>query len=100
MSRSFSTLARSQGWGARARRGMVAQLNSLRVIGTRQRKLDGKDRVMGRTVYASDLRLPGMLAGKILRSPHPHARILAIDVTAAQRLPGVRAVIQPGAVAR
>jgi CO/xanthine dehydrogenase Mo-binding subunit len=73
-------------------------LSELKVIGTRQRKLDGKDRVMGRTVYASDLRLPGLLAGKILRSPHPHARIRSVDVRAAERYPGVLAVVHAGNV--
>src|SRR5262245_57698606 len=53
---------------------------------------------MGRTVYASDLRPPGTLAGKILRSPHPHARIRSIDVSAAERYPGVRAVVHAGNV--
>jgi xanthine dehydrogenase molybdenum-binding subunit len=72
--------------------------DELRVIGTRQRKLDGRDRVLGRTAYVSDLRLPGMLAGRILRSPHPHARIRSIDVTAAERAPGVHAVIHAGNV--
>ena len=53
---------------------------------------------MGRTAYVSDLRLPGMLVGRILRSPHPHARIRGVDVTAAERLPGVHAVIHAGSV--
>jgi len=73
-------------------------VSELRVIGTSQRKLDGKERVMGRTAYASDLRLPGMLAGKILRSPHPHARIRSVDVAAAERHPGVVAVVHAGNV--
>ncbi len=73
-------------------------MSELRVIGTRQRKLDGKDKVMGRTAFVSDLRLPGMLAGKILRSPHAHARIRSIDVAAAERHPGVRAVVHAGNV--
>ena len=73
-------------------------MSELRVIGTRQRKLDGKDKVLGRTEYASDLRLPGMLVGKILRSPHAHARVRAIDVSAAERLPGVQAVVHAGNV--
>jgi xanthine dehydrogenase molybdenum-binding subunit len=68
-------------------------VTELRVVGSRQRKLDGKDKVLGRTVYATDLQLPGMLVGKILRSPHPHARVRAIDVGAAERVPGVHAVI-------
>jgi xanthine dehydrogenase molybdenum-binding subunit len=73
-------------------------VSELRIIGSRQRKLDGKDRVMGRTAYVSDLRLPGMLAGKILRSPHAHARIHSIDVAAAERSPGVVAVVHAGTV--
>lgn len=73
-------------------------MSELRVIGTRQRKLDGKDKVLGRTEYASDLRLPGMLVGKILRSPHAHARVHAIDVSAAERIPGIHAVIHAGNV--
>ena len=67
-------------------------MSELRVIGTRQRKLDGRDRVTGRTAYVSDLRLPGMLAGRILRSPHPHARIRSIDVSEAERSPGAVAI--------
>ena len=62
-------------------------------MGRRVPKLDGREKVMGATRYVSDLSLPGMLVGKIKRSPHPHARILAIDTSAAERLPGVHAVI-------
>ena len=75
-------------------------MSELRVIGTSQRKLDGKDRVLGRTEYVSDLRLPGMLVGKILRSPHAHALIRSVDVRAAQLLPGVHAVVHAGNVAQ
>jgi xanthine dehydrogenase molybdenum-binding subunit len=73
-------------------------LGELRVIGTRQRKLDGKDRVLGRTAFVSDLRLPGMLTGRILRSPHPHSRVRAVDVADAERSPGVVAVVHAGCV--
>ncbi|MEZ4270586.1 MAG: molybdopterin cofactor-binding domain-containing protein [Myxococcota bacterium] len=48
---------------------------------------------MGRTLYADDIQLPGMLHGKILRSPHPHARIVSIDASAAMAIEGVYAVI-------
>jgi CO/xanthine dehydrogenase Mo-binding subunit len=75
-------------------------VSGLRVIGTRQRKLDGKDKVLGRTQYASDLRMAGMLVGKILRSPHAHARIRSIDVRAAELLAGVHAVVHAGNVAQ
>jgi 4-hydroxybenzoyl-CoA reductase alpha subunit len=63
------------------------------VIGTRTRRVDGIAKATGRAVYTDDIALPGMLHGKILRSPHPHARILSIDVSEAEALPGVHAVI-------
>ena len=54
---------------------------------------DASGKVRGATIYAFDVTLPGMLHGKLLRSPHPHARIVAIDISAALALPGVRCVI-------
>jgi 4-hydroxybenzoyl-CoA reductase subunit alpha len=63
------------------------------VIGRRNRKVDGAGRVTGATVYTDDIVLPGMLHGKILRSPHPHARIVSIDTSAAEALAGVHAVV-------
>ena len=65
----------------------------LKIVGTSPVKHDGIDKVTGRAKFGADLFLPGMLVGKILRSPHPHARIRSIDVTAAERLPGVKAVV-------
>jgi len=65
----------------------------LSVVGTAVSRLDGLAKASGRARYTSDVRLPGMLHGRILRSPHPHARIAAIDATAAERLKGVRAVL-------
>ncbi len=62
------------------------------VIGTRPIRHDGADKVTGRAIYGSDLRMTGTVHGKILRSPHAHARILSIDTSAAERLPGVVAV--------
>jgi len=56
-------------------------------------KIDGVAQVTGAAQYTDDLTLPRMLAGKILRSPHPHARILSIDTTEAERIPGVLAVM-------
>lgn len=61
-------------------------------VGSRQPRIDGIAKIRGSAVYTADLRLPGMLVGKILRSPHPHARIRGIDARAALELPGVRAV--------
>lgn len=63
------------------------------VIGERLRRVDGVGKVTGRAVYADDLTFPGMLHGKILRSPHPHARIVSIDAGEALALPGVHAVV-------
>ena len=64
-----------------------------RVVGTRPVRHDGPDKVMGRARYAADIHLPGMLHGKILRSPHAHARIRGIDASRALALPGVHAVV-------
>jgi 4-hydroxybenzoyl-CoA reductase subunit alpha len=63
------------------------------VVGAPLPKIDAIGKVTGRTLYADDLMLPRMLYGKLLRSPHPHARILAIDASRALELPGVLAVI-------
>lgn len=68
-------------------------VDQLVVIGGRNRKIDGTGKVTGTAIYADDIVLPGMLHGKILRSPHPHARILSIDTTLAEALPGVHAVV-------
>jgi 4-hydroxybenzoyl-CoA reductase alpha subunit len=62
------------------------------VVGTRYGRIDGKDKATGRAKYINDLKFPGMLYGKILHSPYPHARILHIDASRAERLLGVRAV--------
>ena len=64
-----------------------------RTVGTRPIRPDGEDKVTGRAQYTADLHLPGMLYGKVLRSPHAHATILAIDTAAAAALPGVKAVV-------
>jgi len=63
------------------------------VIGQRNRKLEGAAKVTGRAVYADDLTLPRMVHAKLLRSIHAHARIVAIDASAALAMPGVHAVI-------
>lgn len=66
---------------------------SFKVIGTRPVRPDGVDKVTGRAVYGADVQLPGLLYGKVLRSPHAHARIKSIDTSAAEVIPGVFAVI-------
>ena len=70
------------------------------VIGTSVKRLDGPDKVAGRAKFSYDISRPGMIYGKILRSPHAHARIVAIDLSAAEKAPGVKAALawkQPGA---
>ncbi len=62
-------------------------------VGTRPIRPDGVPKVTGRALYGADLKLPGMLYGKVLRSPHAHARIKSIDTSAAEALPGVKAVV-------
>ena len=64
-----------------------------RVIGTRTPKVDGVEKVTGRAQYGADVQLPGLLVGRILHSPHAHARIVRIDTSAAEDLPGVMAVV-------
>src|SRR5205807_626655 len=65
----------------------------LKIVGTSPVKHDGIDKVTGRAKFGADLFLPGMLVGKFLRSPHAHAIIRSIDTSAAERLPGVKAVV-------
>ena len=62
-------------------------------IGTRPIRPDGIEKVTGRASFGADLSLPGMLHGRVLRSPHPHARIRSIDVESALAMEGVKAVV-------
>ena len=64
-----------------------------RWIGTRPVRPDGVDKVTGRARFGADAHLPNMLVGKVLRSPHAHARLKSIDVSRALALPGVKAVV-------
>ena len=70
-----------------------------RLLGTRVSRVDGPAKTTGRAKYSYDISRPGMIYGRILRSPHAHARVRSIDVQAAQKSPGVKAAlatIQPG----
>jgi len=67
--------------------------DKLSYVGQRIPRKDGPEKVTGRAKYTGDIHLSGMLVGRILRSPHPHARILNIDTTRAEQLNGVKAVI-------
>ncbi|MEN9725662.1 MAG: hypothetical protein RL434_28 [Pseudomonadota bacterium] len=62
-------------------------------VGTRQVRPDGVEKVTGQANYGADFTLPGMITGRVLRSPHAHARIRSIDTSAASALKGVRAVV-------
>jgi CO/xanthine dehydrogenase Mo-binding subunit len=62
-------------------------------IGKRTVRPDGAEKVTGRAAYAADTTMPGMIWGKVLRSPHPHARIRSINTSKAEGLPGVKAVV-------
>ena len=72
---------------------MSAAVQPLTTIGHVTPRVDAMARVTGQAKYTNDIKLPGMLYARVLRSPHPHARILRIDTSEASRLPGVQAVI-------
>jgi CO/xanthine dehydrogenase Mo-binding subunit len=73
---------------------MVAtEPRQLRVVGTRPVRPDGTDKVTGRAQYGADIRLPGMLYGRVKRSPHAHALIKRIDASRALALSGVKGVL-------
>ncbi len=63
------------------------------VVGRRVPRIDAPELASGRAVFTDDISFPGMLFGKILTSPHPHARILSIDTSRAEALEGVKAVL-------
>ena len=63
------------------------------LLSTPVKRLDGPDKVTGRARYTYDVNRPGMIYGRIVRSPYPHARVTSIDLAAAQRAPGVKAVL-------
>ncbi len=63
-----------------------------KVVGTRPIRHDGYDKVTGKALYGADISLPGMVFGKVLRSPHPHARIRSIDTSKAEAHPQILAV--------
>ena len=64
-------------------------------VGTSVTRRDLRDKLTGQARYSADLKLPGMLHGMVLRSPHPHADILSIDTSQAAGLPGVHAIVTP-----
>ncbi len=72
---------------------LQATKRDFKVVGTRPLRPDGVDKVTGRARFGADMTAPGMLIGRVLRSPHAHARIRSIDASKALALPGVKAVI-------
>src|SRR5215475_7961424 len=76
--------------GLRRRRAMSTDLA---VVGTVVPRMGLADKVQGKARYTADLKRPGMLYGRVLRSPYAHARIANIDISEAMRLPGVHAVL-------
>src|ERR1700759_5469486 len=64
-----------------------------KVVGTRPIRPDGVDKVTGRANFGADMVMPGMLWGKVKRSPHAHARIMSINIDKALKLPGVKAIV-------
>jgi len=69
------------------------KLDEMTFLGKSYTRVDGPDKVTGRAKYTYDLKFPGMLYGRILRSPHPHAKIKSIDASKVLSMPGVKAVL-------
>jgi xanthine dehydrogenase YagR molybdenum-binding subunit len=67
-------------------------MESRKVMGKPHKRLDGPQKATGRAKYSSDLNLPGMLHGAMLTCPHAHARVVSVDMSAAEKSPGVKAV--------
>src|SRR6056297_3886102 len=91
--------SRGDGYRRRHAEGFLMALDDrsktreFKVIGTRPVRPDGIDKVTGRAKFGADATAPGMLTGRVVRSPHPHARIRRIDASKAEALPGVKAVV-------
>jgi len=68
-------------------------MSEYNVINSRARRLDTPAKATGRAIFVDDIKRPGMLTGALLQSPHAHAKILAIDTSAAKALPGVKCVV-------
>ena len=71
----------------------MAEKKEYKVVGTRPIRHDGVDKVTGRALYGADFQAAGLLHGRVLRSPHAHARIKSIDTSLAEAYPGVKAVV-------
>ncbi len=67
-------------------------MTELKVVGKSVPRVDGLEKATGKATFTGDIKLPHMLYGKILRSPYPHARIVNIDTSKAEKLSGMKAV--------
>ena len=74
----------------------MAEAHDLKAIGTRPVRPDGVEKVTGRANFGADLHLPGMIHGKVLRSPYAHARVKSVDVSGALAIEGVLAAVSGG----
>ena len=72
---------------------VVLSSKEYQVVGKRPIRQDGYDKVTGKALYGADIQLPGLIHGKMLRSPHAHARIVSIDTSRAEAHPGVKAIV-------
>ncbi len=71
----------------------MSEKKEYKVIGTRPIRHDGVDKVTGRAIYGADFQITGLLHGRVLRSPHAHARIVSIDTSRAEAHPGVKGIV-------
>lgn len=71
----------------------MSENKEYKVIGTRPIRHDGVDKVTGRAIYGADFQITGLLHGRVLRSPHAHAKIVSIDTSRAEALPGVKGIV-------
>ena len=78
---------------------MDTRSQPFRILGRKTPKVDAIDKVTGRAQFGADVPLPRLMVGKVLRSPHAHARIVSIDTSNAEALPGVIRVVTGSDVA-
>ena len=88
-----SQLQQDKGGADEITKGEAYPMPKYSYVGKSIPRVDAKIKVTGEAIFTSDFKLPGMLWGKIKRSPYPSAKILSIDTSQALKLPGVRAVI-------
>ncbi len=79
---------------------MAVETQQRGAVGQSVRKVDGPSLVAGKPLFTLDLDIPGSLVGAILPSPHAHARIVSVDTSEAEQVPGVRAILHHGNVPR